>query len=136
METDKGFLIKMKIIVNVIASIVFIVQFISFFIIVLNQKAPESTMESLYYYFVLTASLCSICTIAIFGVIYNFNFKTLHKKKTNYIFLVITILGLYIPILQIYLLNDFVLASCVLLILVSYNMLQIMKNLVPKSDEN
>lgn len=126
----------MKIIVNVIASIVFIVQFISFFIIVLNQKAPESTMESLYYYFVLTASLCSICTIAIFGVIYNFNFKTLHKKKTNYIFLVITILGLYIPILQIYLLNDFVLASCVLLILVSYNMLQIMKNLVPKSDEN
>ena len=136
METDKGFLIKMKIIVNVIASIVFIVQFISFFIIVLNQKAPESTMESLYYYFVLTASLCSICTIAIFGVIYNFNFKTLHKKKTNYIFLVITILGLYIPILQIYLLNDFVLASCVLLILVSYNMLKIMKNLVPKSDEN
>ena len=136
METDKGFLIKMKIIVNVIASIVFIVQFISFFIIVLNQMAPESTMESLYYYFVLTASLCSICTIAIFGVIYNFNFKTLHKKKTNYIFLVITILGLYIPILQIYLLNDFVLASCVLLILVSYNMLKIMKNLVPKSDEN
>ncbi len=136
METDKGFLIKMKIIVNVIASIVFIVQFISFFIIVLNQKAPESTMESLYYYFVLTASLCSICTIAIFGVIYNFNFKTLHKKKTNYIFFVITILGLYIPILQIYLLNDFVLASCVLLILVSYNMLKIMKNLVPKSDEN
>lgn len=136
METDKGFLDKMKIFVNVIASIVFVVQFISFFINVLNQKASESTMESLYHYFVITAFLCSICTIVIFGVMYNFNFKALHKKTTNYILLVITMLGLYIPILQIFVLNDFVLTSCVLLIFDSYTMLKIMNYLVPKSDEN
>lgn len=136
METDKGILDEMKIFVNVIVSIVFVVQFISFFINVLNQKAFESTMESLYHYFILTAFLCSICTIAIFGLMYNFNFKALQKIKTNYILLVITILGLFIPILQIFVLNDFVLTSCVLLIIDSYTIFKIMNNLVAQSDED
>jgi len=134
-EADKGIL-EMKILVNVISSFVFFVQFISFVLNILNQEEPESTIESLYQYFYITTFLCSLCTVVFFVVTYNFNFKAQQKKVTNCLFLVITILGLYIPILQIFVLNDFVLTSCVLLIFDSYTLLKIMKNLVSKSDYN
>lgn len=136
MEKDKGILIEMKILVNVIAAIVFVVHFISFVLNMLNQKEPESTIESLHHCILITAFLCSMCTVVFFVLIFNFNKKTLQKKITNYIFLLITMLGLYIPILQLFQFKDFLLTSCVLLIFDSYTLLTIINNLIPKSNEN
>lgn len=126
----------MKVFVNVIASIVFVVQFISFFLNVLNQEEVKNTIESMYHYFYITAYLCSLFTVVFFILVYNFTPKSLHQKVTNYIIIVVSILGLYIPILQLFELNDFVLTSFILLIFDSYTILKVLNNLLPKSNEN
>lgn len=122
--------------VNVIAAIVFVVHFISFVLNMLNQEEPESTIESLYFCILIIAFLCSMCTVVFFVLIFNFNGKMLQKKKTNYIILLITMLGLYIPILQLFQFKDFLLTSCVLLIFDSYTLQAILNNLISKSNKN
>jgi len=96
MDIDKKVLGKMKILINTVAFIAFIGQFFSFAFSALNQKKPESIIESVYNDFIFFAFLCSLITVVIFVVQYNFDFKLLKKKIPNYIFLVIVSLGIYI----------------------------------------
>lgn len=136
MEIDKGILDKMKILINTVAFIAFIAQFFSFAFSALNQKKPESVTESLYNNFMFSAFLCSLITVAIFVVQYNFNFKLLKKKIPNCIFLVIVLLGIYIHVMQLLALNDFLLTSCILLLFDYYIMRKILSNLFSSSDAN
>ena len=91
----------MKIIINTIAFIAFIMQFISFVFSALNQKKPQSVIESLHNDFVFIASFCSLFVVVIFVVQYNFDFKFLKQKFPNCIFLMIVLLGMYIHIVQL-----------------------------------
>ena len=136
MDIDKKFLAKMKILINTVAFIAFIGQFFSFAFSALNQKKPESAMESVYNYYIFFAFLCSLITVVIFVVEYNFNFKLLKKKIPNYIFLVIVAVGIYIPIMQLLALNDFLLTSCILLLFDYYIMRKILSILFSSSDAN
>ena len=114
MDIDKKFLGKMKILINTVAFIAFIGQFFSFAFSAINQKKPESAIESVYNYYIFFAFLCSLITVVIFVVEYNFNFKLLKKKIPNYIFLVIVALGIYIAVMQLLALNDFLLTSWII----------------------
>lgn len=136
MDIDKKFLGKMKILINTVAFIAFIGQFFSFAFSAINQKKPESAIESVYNYYIFFAFLCSLITVVIFVVEYNFNFKLLKKKIPNYIFLVIVALGIYIPIMQLLALNDFLLTSCILLLFDYYIMRKILSILFSSSDAN
>lgn len=136
MDIDKKFLAKMKILINTVAFIAFIGQFFSFAFSAINQKKPESAIESVYNYYIFFAFLCSLITVVIFVVEYNFNFKLLKKKIPNYIFLVIVAVGIYIPIMQLLALNDFLLTSCILLLFDYYIMRKILSNLFSSSDTN
>lgn len=136
MDIDKKFLGKMKILINTVAFIAFIEQFFSFAFSAINQKKPESAIESVYNYYIFFAFLCSLITVIIFVVEYNFNFKLLKKKIPNYIFLVIVAVGIYIPIMQLLALNDFLLTSCILLLFDYYIMRKILSNLFSSSDTN
>ncbi|MPM24145.1 hypothetical protein SDC9_70626 [bioreactor metagenome] len=118
----------MKIVINTIAVIVLSVQFFSFVFNALNQKKPESTLDSLCNYFNVTALLCSLLSVVIFIALYNFNSKFLKKKLLNYIMLIIVLLGIYVHITQVFVLNDFVLTSCVLLLFDYYIMRNILKS--------
>lgn len=136
MDIDKKILGKMKILINTVAFIAFIGQFFSFAFSALNQKKPESAIDSVYNYYIFFAFLCSLITVVIFVVEYNFNFKLLKKKIPNYIFLVIVAVGIYIPIMQLLALNDFLLTSCILLLFDYYIMRKILSNLFSSSDAN
>ena len=106
----------MKIIINIVAFITFIVQFLSFVYNVLTLKKPSCLIEELYNYFAFSAFLCSLMTVAIFLVQYNFNAGILNKKSVNCLLLVIVLLSIYICVWQIFVLHDFFLSSCILLI--------------------
>lgn len=136
MDIDKKILGKMKILINIVAFIAFIGQFFSFAFSAINQKKPESAIESVYNYYIFFAFLCSLITVVIFVVEYNFNFKLLKKKIPNYIFLVIVALGIYIAVMQLLALNDFLLTSCILLLFDYYIMRKILSNLFSSSDTN
>ena len=136
MDIDKKILGKMKILINIVAFIAFIGQFFSFAFSALNQKKPESAIESVYNYYIFFAFLCSLITVVIFVVEYNFNFKLLKKKIPNYIFLVIVAVGIYIPIMQLLALNDFLLTSCILVLFDYYIMRKILSILFSSSDTN
>ena len=119
----------MKIVINTIAVIVLSVQFFSFAFNALNLKKSESTLESLYNYFNFTALLCSLLSVVIFIAVYNFNSTFLKKRFPNCIMLIIALLGIYVHITQVFVLNDFVLTSCVLLLFDYYIMRNILNNL-------
>lgn len=106
----------MKIVINIIAFFVFIVQFFSFAFSALNQKEPECTKELLYSCFMLFAIFCSLITIPIFAILYNCKFKLLKERIPNYIILVIVLLGSYIHISQLLSLHNFIITSCILLL--------------------
>lgn len=130
METDKGFFGKMKTVINIIAFIIFVGQFLSFIFNAFNLQEARSTKDSLYQFFFFTAFLCSLITVIIFVLMLNFDFKYLKRIITNSVFLVITLLGLYIHLLQLFKLKDFVLTSCVLIIMDCYIMHNILQNVV------
>ena len=106
---------KMKIIVNTIAFIAFIAQFIPFAFSVLNQKEPECIRDSLYNVFIVIASFCSLFAVVFFVIHYNFDFKILKKTMLNSIILVIVLLGMYIHVIQLMTQTDYIPISCILI---------------------
>lgn len=122
----------MKILINIIAFISFGAQFVAFIFSALNQKNPQSTAESFYNDFVFIAYLCSLFAIAIFVILYNFDYKLLKKKTLNILFLMIVLLGIYIHLSQLLLLNDFMLLSCILLLFDIYSIYKIQSCLFSK----
>lgn len=124
----------MRLFINTIAFIVFILQFFVFVFSVLNLKKPENAIETLYNYFVFSAFLCSLITIAVFVIQYNCHFKLLKKKVLDSFFLIIVMIGMYVPIAQLWIFNDFILTSCLLLLIDCYVMGIILSNLFSKSN--
>jgi amino acid transporter len=106
----------MKVIINTIAFITFLMQSIVFSFGALNQKEPKCTEELLYNYFVVLAFLCSLLTIVIFVVQYNLKNRMFEKKWINCILLIITILGIYINLYQLFVLTDFIITSFIMLL--------------------
>ena len=106
----------MKVIINTIAFITFLMQSIAFTLGVLNQKKPTCTEELLPNYFIFTALLCSLLTIVIFIVQYNFKNKILEIKWLNCLLLIITILGIYVNLYQIFERADFIIISFIMLL--------------------
>lgn len=106
----------MRIVINIVAIIAFVMQSISFVLNALIQKKPECTKDSLYSYFVVTAFLCSVLVVVLFVIMYNFDFKFLKNKILNCFICFFVLLGTYIHIWQLFMHNDFVLISFVLLL--------------------
>ena len=80
METDQRFLVRMKIIVNMIAGIAFIVQFAFSAFSMLTMQKPITINEILYNYMLLVALPCSSIIVLLFLLLYNFNYKFLNNK--------------------------------------------------------
>lgn len=116
---------RMRYFINFVAFGVFVTQFLSFAFSVLNLKEPEDEWGELYTFFIITAYLCSLLSIVLFALLYNF--RNRYKNRVlNCIFLVITILGGYVHILQIFKINDFIISSCILLLFDGYNVYRIL----------
>lgn len=124
----------MKIFINIIAGIAFIMQSVSFVLNALIQKKPECAINSLYSYFVVTAFFCSVLVVVLFVIMYNFNFKFLKIKILNcFFFFLVGLLGTYIHIWQLFMHHDFVLISFVLLLYDIYIFCKILGNLLVKT---
>lgn len=119
---------KMRPLINVIATLVFVGQLIPFAFGALNQKAPECVWDSLYSYFVFVAYVCSLLIVPIFMFLYNTDFKFVRKKTLKAIVMVVVLLGAYVHLSQVVVSKDFLFTSCVLLIFDFYVMRMLLKN--------
>ena len=127
METDQRFLVRMKIIVNMIAGIAFIVQFAFSAFSMLSMQKPITINEILYNYMLLVALPCSSIIVLLFLLLYNFNYKFLNNKIINVFFFVIGILALYIHAYQLFVLHDLILISVVLLLIDCYVIIRVIR---------
>lgn len=127
METDQRFLVRMKIIVNMIAGIAFIVQFAFSAFSMLSMQKPITTNEIFYNNMLLVALPCSSIIVLLFLLLYNFNYKFLNNKIINVFFFVIGILALYIHAYQLFVLHDLILISVVLLLIDCYVIIRVIR---------
>lgn len=119
----------MRVLINIIACIVFGLQLFSFVLNALNMKKPETEIESLNNEFVLVAYICSLLYVPIFFVLYNFGLKFAKLKFLNIVFLGIMLLGGYVLCGQLFVLNDFILTSCVILLFNVYSLRKVLSYL-------
>lgn len=128
MET--AFFVKMRVLINIISSIALIIQSVFSVFNVLIMKKAETLYETLYNDFIFTSYLCSNIVVLVFLLLYNFKYKCLENRLVNVFFLIIVILAAYIHIYQLFVQNDLILTSCVLLIVDIYVAHGIWKNLL------
>lgn len=124
----------MKTIINIIALIAFIIQSLSFVLNVLCMKRPETDMAILWNYFVILLYSCSDIIVLVFILYYNYNFKILKHKVLNYLVILIVMLAGYIHVWQIIVLRDFILTSCVLILLDIYIANKNIQNIIKKRE--
>lgn len=127
METDQRFLDRMKIIVNIIAGIAFIVQFAFSAFSMLSMQKPITINEIFYNNMLLVALPCSSIIVLLFLLLYNFNYKFLNNKIINVFFFVIGILALYIHAYQLFVLHDLILISVVLLLIDCFVIIRVIR---------
>lgn len=127
METDQRFLVRMKIIVNMIAGIAFIVQFAFSAFSMLSMQKPITINEIFYNNMLLVALPCSSIIVLLFLLLYNFNYKFLNNKIINVFFFVIGILALYIHAYQLFVLHDLIVISVVLLLIDCYVIIRVIR---------
>lgn len=106
----------MRYIINILVSIATICQFFASVFNMLNMKKPETIEDSLYNDFVLIGCSCSFIIGLIFILIYNFRYKFLNSKAINFSFLVIVLFAVYVHIYQLFIQNDLMLVSGILLL--------------------
>ena len=106
----------MRHIINTLVSIATICQFFASVFNMLNMKKPETIEDSLYNDFVLIGCSCSFIIGLIFILIYNFRYKFLNSKAINFSFLVIVLFAVYVHIYQLFIQNDLMLVSGILLL--------------------
>lgn len=106
----------MRHIINILVSIATICQFFASVFNMLNMKKPETIEDSLYNDFVLIGCSCSFIIGLIFILIYNFRYKFLNSKAINFSFLVIVLFAVYVHIYQLFIHNDLMLVSGILLL--------------------
>ena len=118
----------MKIIVNMIAGIAFIVQFAFSAFSMLTMQKPITINEIFYNNMLLVALPCSSIIVLLFLLLYNFNYKFLNNKIINVFFFVIGILALYIHAYQLFVLHeDLMLISVVLLLIDCYVIIRVIR---------
>lgn len=105
----------MKMIINLIASITFLFQFVFAIFNILNMRRPGTLLETLHNDFVFFSCLCSFSVVPIFALLFNFKYKYLNKTFINILFIIITIVAAYAHICQIFILKDLILVACILL---------------------
>ncbi len=127
METNQRFLVRMKIIVNIIAGIAFIVQFAISAFSMLSMQKPITINEIFYNNMLLVALPCSSIIVLLFLLLYNFNYKFLNNKIINVFFFVIGILALYIHAYQLFVLHDLILISVVLLLIDCFVIIRVIR---------
>jgi hypothetical protein len=110
----------MKIFINTIAFGVFVMQFIAFVFNVLNMHKPDNTQEVLYNDFVFAAYLCSLLAILIFVLQYNLSRWKHNSFLADSLLFIIALLGIYVGLSQIFVLSDFILVSCIMLLFDAY----------------
>lgn len=120
----------MRVLINIISSIALIIQSVFSVFNVLIMKKAETLYEALYNDFIFTSYLCSNIVVLVFLLLYNFKYKCLENRLMNVFFLIIVILAAYIHICQLFVQNDLILTSCVLLIVDIYVAHGIWKNLL------
>lgn len=125
----------MRILINIVAIIAFIAQILPFAFNALNQERAESAKEALYDHFMLFAYFCSLVTVVIFVILYNFNYKILKNKLVYCFFLFIVLLGTYIHLSQLIEQNDFIIVSSILLLFDCYIVRKIVCSLFFKSKD-
>ncbi len=106
----------MRHIINILVSIATICQFFASVFNMLNMKKPETIEDSLYNDFVLIGCSCSFIIGLIFILTYNFRYKFLNSKTINLSFLVIVLFAVYVHIYQLFIQNDLMLVSGILLL--------------------
>ena len=106
----------MRHIINILVSIATICQFFASVFNMLNMKKPETIEDSLYNDFVLIGCSCSFIIGLIFILTYNFRCKFLNSKIINLSFLVIVLFAVYVHIYQLFIQNDLMLVSGILLL--------------------
>ena len=106
----------MRHIINILVSIATICQFFVSVFNMLNMKKPETIEDSLYNDFVLIGCSCSFIIGLIFILTYNFRCKFLNSKTINLSFLVIVLFAVYVHIYQLFIQNDLMLVSGILLL--------------------
>ena len=115
----------MKLFINSIVIIAFIMQFIAFFFGVATLKKSENTLTLILHEFHFVAYICSLLVAIIFFVV--FNYRMNEKKSWNSILLIIALLAIYVYISQIIVLNDFIVTSLILLVTDLYIILNSLK---------
>ena len=105
----------MKRFINTIAGFSFIIQFFSCVLNVLSQRKASNVTDSLYNIFMSTAYVCSLFSVLIFLFYYNFDFKLLKKMYIKIISIAIVALGGYVYLFQLFVLQDFIFSSSILL---------------------
>ena len=115
----------MKLLINTIVFIAFIMQFIAFFLGAFSLKKVENALTQILHEFHLVAYLCSLLVAIIFVVEYNYRLN--EKKSWNSILLIIALLAIYIHVSQIFVLNDFIVTSLILLVTDLYIILNSLK---------
>lgn len=118
----------MRLLINIIAFIALIVQIVFSVFNVLIMKRPETLHETLYNAFIFMSSICSNIVVLVFFLLYNFKYKCLKNRAINIGFLIIVILAVYIHIYQLFILNNMILTSCVLLLVDSYVVYGVLKH--------
>ena len=110
----------MKILINSIVAIAFLMQFIAFVFGALTCKRADDGMGAVLQIVHFVAYICSLLVVIIFGVVFNFRIKSLNNSFLIYLMLVVVLLAAYIHVSQIVYMNDFILVSCILLIVDLY----------------
>lgn len=128
-KTSKPMVIRLKrIIVNTVVIFVLGLQFASFVFNTFTMRKPETVSESLYQDFIIISSLCSEIAVFVFLLIYNFKWNFLKYKITKAIFLVIAILAAYIYLWQLFVKQDLIIVSSILLLIDCYVLYAILHN--------
>ena len=118
----------MKLFINTIVFIAFIMQFIAFFLGVTSLKKAENTLTLILHEFHFVAYICSLLVAIIFFVVYNYRMN--EKKSLNSILLIIALFAIYIYTSQIFVLNDFIATSLILLTTDIYIILKSLKRIM------
>lgn len=111
---------KMKILINTIVAIAFLMQLVAFVFGALICKRADDGMGTILQFVHFVAYICSLLVVIIFGVIFNYRIKSLNNSFLIYLMLVVALLAAYIHVLQIVYMNDFILVSCILLMVDLY----------------
>lgn len=112
----------MKILVNTIAGIIFIIQFMSAVFNACIMRKPANFMEKIIDDFIVISCFCSVTIVIVFLLMYNRTCKCIKGKTANIIIMFFVLYAAYVHLAQIFIQHDFIWSSCILLLIDCYVM--------------